>query len=300
MNIWHDPWIPSLPSFTSTHITLLPDQQLVSELIVPKTRQWNRAFLHNLFDHDTASSIQKIHIPFTPVADSLFWAKCSNGKFSVKSAYLADQNARFSNSGPLTAVEWKKLWSMKFNERLKYHIWKIAWDVLPTREFLARRMAGLDSSYPWCHHHQESVVHVLFECLFAIIVRRHTSIPINIFSIPSKSASDWIKSILNPVSLLGLCPSVGPSFSLLAAITCDCIWWSRNKLIFDDLFDPPNRLAADINRSFMSHSDAWLSISPTTASQWHPPPTGWIKFNFDAAIRPMRPSSLLLAVILMV
>ena len=25
---------------------------------------------------------------------------------------------------------------------------------------------------------------------------------------------------------------------------------------------------------------------PSTASQWRPPPTGWIKFNFDAAIRP--------------
>ncbi|KAK7857124.1 hypothetical protein CFP56_019810 [Quercus suber] len=80
-------------------ITLLPDQQLVSDIIVPKTRQWNRALLHNLFDHDTASFIQQIHIPFTPVADSTIWAKCPSGKFSVKSAYLADQNAKFTNSG---------------------------------------------------------------------------------------------------------------------------------------------------------------------------------------------------------
>ncbi|KAK7858102.1 hypothetical protein CFP56_014483 [Quercus suber] len=175
-------------------ITLLPDQQLVSDIIVPKTRQWNRALLHNLFDHDTASSIQQIHIPFTPVADSTIWAKCPSGKFSVKSAYLADQNAKFTNSGPLIAVEWKKLWSMKFNERPKYHIWNIAWDVIPTREFLARRIARLDSSCPRCHHPQESVVHALFEYPFAIIVWRHTSIPVNPSSIPPKSAFEltWI------------------------------------------------------------------------------------------------------------
>ena len=281
LNIWHDPWIPSIPSCTPIPITLLPDQQLVFE-----TRQWNRALLHNLFDHETTSCIQQIHIPFTPVAYSIIWAKCPSGKFFIKSAYLADQNAKFTKSGPLTIVEWKKLWSMKFNERLKYRIWKIVWDVLPAREFLAQRIAGLNSSCPQCHHPQKSVVHVLFECPFAIIVWRHTNIPINLSSIPPKSTSEQVKSILNPVCLLGLYPSVGPSFSLLATITCDPIWWSKNKLIFEDLSNPPNRLIVDINRSFKSHSEAWLSIFASTASQWHPPQTGWIKFNFDTAIRP--------------
>ena len=56
-----------------------------------------------------------------------------------------------------------------FNETLKYYIWKIAWDVLHTREFVAQRIAGLDSFCPWCHHPQESVVHVLFECLLPLL-----------------------------------------------------------------------------------------------------------------------------------
>ena len=61
-------------------------------------------------------SIQKIHIPFSPIEDSIFWAINLSGKFSIKLAYLFDQTSRFSNSGPLAAFEWKKLWSMKFNE----------------------------------------------------------------------------------------------------------------------------------------------------------------------------------------
>ena len=109
VNIWHDPWIPFIPSFTPPPPSSLPDHHLVSDLIIPETRQWNRALLHNLFDQDTASLIQKIHVPFSPIEDSIFWAVSLNGKFSVKSAYLAEQTSKFSNSGPLTASEWKKL-----------------------------------------------------------------------------------------------------------------------------------------------------------------------------------------------
>ena len=207
VNIWHDPWIPFIPSFTPPPPSSLPNHHLVSDLIIPETRQWNRALLHNLFDQDIASLIQKIHIPFSPIEDSIFWAINLSGKFSVKLAYLSDQTSRFSNSGPLTAFEWKKLWSMKFNERLKYHLWKIAWDVLPTRAFLGYRIVDLDTSCPCCHHPQESVVHILFECPFAIIVWQHTSIPINLSSIPPKSAFEWVKSILYPINLLGLRPS---------------------------------------------------------------------------------------------
>ena len=103
-------WILSIPSFTLTPITLLLDQKLVSELIVLETRQWNLALLHNFFDHEIAHSIQQINISFTPITDSIIWAKCPSGKFFVKSTYLVDQNARFSNFGPLSAAEWKKLW----------------------------------------------------------------------------------------------------------------------------------------------------------------------------------------------
>ena len=156
------------------------------------------------------------------------------------------------------------MWSIKFNERLKYHLWKIAWDVLPTRAFLGYGIVDLDTSCPCCHHPQESEVHILFECPSAIIVWRHTSIPINLSSISPKSPSEWVKSILNPINLLGLCPSFGLSFPLLVAIAYDRYWWSRNKLIFEDISSPPNQLANEINRAFKSHSNAWLSKSPTS------------------------------------
>lgn len=73
VNIWHDPWIPFIPSFTPSPPSSLPNHHLVSDLIIHETRQWNCALLHNVFDQDTASLIQKIHIPFSPIEDSNFF-----------------------------------------------------------------------------------------------------------------------------------------------------------------------------------------------------------------------------------
>uniref|UniRef100_A0A7N2N6R9 Uncharacterized protein n=1 Tax=Quercus lobata TaxID=97700 RepID=A0A7N2N6R9_QUELO len=40
----------------------------------------------------------------------------------------------------------------------------------------------------------------------------------------------------------------------------------------------------DINQAFTSHLDAWKSKLNPHAPTWEPPPLGWVKFNFDAAI----------------
>lgn len=138
-------WIPSIPSFIPTPITLLPNQKLVSELIVPVTKQWNQALFHNLFDHKIAPSIQQINIPFTPIANSIIWAKCPSGNFFVKLLTLFTKMPDTQILVPLPLLNGRNYW---FNERHKYYIWKIAWDVLHTREFLARRIVGLDSFCP--------------------------------------------------------------------------------------------------------------------------------------------------------
>ncbi|KAF3953185.1 hypothetical protein CMV_021349 [Castanea mollissima] len=239
VNIWNDPWIPSLQGFIPPYPPTPSDIQLVAELIISGTRLWNSHLLHVLFDQQIASSIQQIHLSASPTEDTAIWAMNPSGKFSVKLAYLIDQEARFTPSGPLSKKAWSKLWALKINERLKLFLWKIAWDSLPTREFLCHRIHDMDSVCPRCHGSQESIVH-----------DAHT-------------------------------------FTLLAAITCDRIWWSHNKLVFDS--SPPASLidiVADINRSFSVHSNAWkLKMQPTIFA-WEPPPPGWVKFNFDVVITP--------------
>ncbi|XP_075635372.1 uncharacterized protein LOC142607649 [Castanea sativa] len=143
----------------------------------------------------------------------------------------------------------------------------------------------MDSVCPRCHGSQESIVHVFFECPFANIIWRHLSHPLNIDNIPPRLAPEWIELILNPSTHLGLNPQDAHAFTLLAAIACDRIWWSRNKLVFDS--SPPASpidVTADINRSFSAYSNAWKLKMQPTISAWEPPPPGWVKFNFDVAI----------------
>ena len=138
---------------------------MVAELIIPGTRQWNHDLLHALFDQQTAFSIQQIHLSAFPTEDTAIWAKNPSGKFSIKSAYLANQEVSYTPSGPLSKKDWSKLWALKINEWLKLFLWKIARDSIPTKEFLCCRIHDMDSICPHCHGSQESIVHVFLDAL---------------------------------------------------------------------------------------------------------------------------------------
>jgi hypothetical protein len=174
VNIWQDPWIPQLPNFTppippSDHPL---EFQQVADLIIHETKQWNYELLHNLFEPQTANLIQKIHIPSLPTEDRIIWVPNKNETFTTKSAYLVDQHSRISDSGPLQPTEWKKLWNLKVNERLKLMLWKIAWESLSTKEFIGNHIHLDDINCPHCNSQTESVVHLFFECPIAVIIWR--------------------------------------------------------------------------------------------------------------------------------
>ena len=286
VNIWHDPWIPSLHGFIPSTPLVPHTQHLVAELLIPGTRIWNRDLLLSLFDLPTVNSIQQIHLAASLAEDTIFWASNPRGEFTVKSALLIDQSARLSHSDPLFSKSWKKLWSLKINERLKFFLWKIAWDVIPSKDFLHKRIHDLDPTCPHCLCKLETSVHIFFECPFTIIVWRNLTKPLNLSAIPPISASDWVDFIIDPSPHLNLNNEDAHAFSLLAAIACDRIWWSCNKLVFEGSSSNPIDITSDINRTFISHSVAWKAKLASPSSPWVPPPPGWVKFNFDVAITP--------------
>lgn len=92
VNIWDDPWIPSLNSFTSIQSSASLDHpQMVTALITRGYRQWDCGKLQALFDEHTVECIAKVHIPLTSVDDKLIWVHNSNGSFTVKSTFIIEQ-----------------------------------------------------------------------------------------------------------------------------------------------------------------------------------------------------------------
>ena len=92
VSIWKDRWIPKLESFkaTSPHAVHQNDDR-VSSLLDVASRCWDVTKVRAMFLPHEAVAILSIPISFSLPEDSMCWAWSSNGKFSVKSAYLVAQ-----------------------------------------------------------------------------------------------------------------------------------------------------------------------------------------------------------------
>ena len=62
---------------------------------------------------------------------------------------------------------------------------------------------------------------------------------------------------------------------------------TRNKTRVEGKSSNPLELSRQILRSFEEHKQAWKDKlhSPIRIAIWKPPPNGWVKLNFDAAVR---------------
>jgi hypothetical protein len=117
--------------------------------------------LFDFFELETVAAIQKIRIPFFSRPDKLMWIKEPKGQFFVKSAYNTCQETSTSHSqDPL----WKKLWKLKVHDRVKMLLWRIASNVLPTKDNLAKRLGSIDTDCPLCNEAKETITHLFFEC----------------------------------------------------------------------------------------------------------------------------------------
>ena len=126
---------------------------------------------------------------------------------------------------------------------------------------------------------------------------------IHLNRLPFTSISDWVAFILNPGKHLNLQLQEAQSFTLLASVICDQVWFHRNKMLKSNQpfpssltsqpnppLSPPPHLTHEIHKTFLFHQQAWeYSTQKTTIpthKPWSPPPPGWHKINFDAAMRP--------------
>ena len=98
----------------------------------------------------------------------------------------------------------------------------------------------------------------------------------------------WIKVIIDPSEILRIQGGEAMEFSLFAAVLCDQIWMNRNKAVWGNQSVDSVKLFNQVNKVFIQHKQAWqLNLEKKeNSSPWKPPPLGWIKCNFDAALKP--------------
>ncbi|XP_059451030.1 uncharacterized protein LOC132181816 [Corylus avellana] len=266
--------------------SLWVSQLKVSNLINPNAT-WKIPLLLSLFTLHTVREIQKIFINPTPISD-LLWNPSSSGHFSSKSAYRLIISPRVSSfSSPLVSNTWKLLWKLKINARLKLFLWKIAWDIIPSKARLKAifPISSADSLCPLCKTEEDSLLHLFFRCSFARIAWRSSFWPLDSLALSSLNLSSWIKGIIFPHFTFGIPQSESHLFQIYAAVLCDLLWFSRNKAIHEGIVPDISKLTASIKKTSLAHAAAWHSSSAKVVEVWSPPQEGHLKINFDTAIR---------------
>jgi hypothetical protein len=285
--IWTSPWIPSLSSFIPSPApnSYPPPNLVVSNLITPSAA-WNLPLLSTLFDPSSVREIQKTKIHSSPAIDT--WTPAINGIFSTKSAYklIKSLNPPLLSS-PLNPKQWCLLWKINLNARLKLLLWKIAWDILPTKSKLNTifPISAADSLCPLCKSEEDSFPHLFFRCCFARIAWRISLWPLDSTAWSSLSPSDWIKGLISPHVSFGIPKKDIHLFQIYAVGLCDLLWFSRNKAFHDGIIPNISLLASSIKKTALAHFAAWSSKASNIVEVWSPPAKGSFKINFDTAIK---------------
>jgi hypothetical protein len=134
LSIWSSPWIPTLPLFLPTpRLPYLPSSYplAISDLLLPSSYTWNYTHLSFLFHPSTIVEIMKIAPSL--LHDTVLWTPSSSGTFTTKSVHHLITSSTPASSSPLSQSHWKALWKLNLNHRLKLFLWKMVWNIIPTK-----------------------------------------------------------------------------------------------------------------------------------------------------------------------
>lgn len=135
----------------------------VSNLRNP-TRGWNFSLLNRHLHPEVIRQIALVQPP-NPSGDDdvLVWRPSSDGNFSIKSAY----KAMVSQKDQANDSIWFKIWKWPAYEKIKYFLWKAAWDRLL---FNSNYIEGNAHSQCICTfgcNIPDSSIHILRDCIEA-------------------------------------------------------------------------------------------------------------------------------------
>ncbi|CAN1785001.1 Putative ribonuclease H protein At1g65750 [Linum perenne] len=165
IRIWSDPWLNEEDTcfLTSTRPGALADLK-VNDLWIPGTKEWDIELIEELFNERDATSIVKLPLNEANEQDRPIWSFSKSGMLTVSSAYRVWTD-HLSNSDEDHATRpWIELWKTHVPPKLKIMAWRLARNIVPTRETLARRHVEVSGGCGLCSQVVESVRHLFFDC----------------------------------------------------------------------------------------------------------------------------------------
>ncbi|KAL2929656.1 hypothetical protein RDABS01_035066 [Bienertia sinuspersici] len=198
--------------------------KVVNDLM--RGQAWNAAKVWHWFNKNDAQRILSTYVPQQEKEDETIWLHKENGDYSVKSGYWFIQNG--SQRKDDCSKFWKLLWKAQMSQRWRNFCWKLAHNVLPTRDNLVKRGMEVNQECGFCGE-KETTDHLFINCEVTKRVWNSSTLGLRSPSCSSLDTSSWFKNMF--VYLHKISDShhqVWPSYMA----TLWAIWIHRNNITF--------------------------------------------------------------------
>lgn len=150
-----DPWLPNNedPCVHTVHDALL--NTTVSQLMVVDHSSWDLDLINDLFIDRDINLITSIPLNDNE-EDSWYWKHDHLGHYTMKSAYLALQEAKPSSHASDNSSFWRCLWNLKVPPKVMTFLWKTSTHCLSTKVQLQMNHVQLNVLCPFCNSARES------------------------------------------------------------------------------------------------------------------------------------------------
>lgn len=214
-----------------------------------------------------------------------------HGRYSVRSAYRLCVSELIDSSYNWRPGFWSGIWNLKVPPKVKNLIWRMCRGCLPTRVRLVDKGVTCPTNCASCASNSEDLLHVFFDCPFALQVWNKTGL--------------W-SSVHHAISVTD--SAVSAIFHLLEHLSADLIqrlssvlwslWKHRNLKVWEDVTETSatvveraRHLVEDwqlantpyICAPSLPHPQSAASSSHDHRITWQPPGVGRYKCNIDAA-----------------
>ncbi|XP_010412434.1 PREDICTED: uncharacterized protein LOC104698724 [Camelina sativa] len=165
--------------------------------------------------------------------DRYMWLLTKSGEYTAKSGYQAASmmsSKHLIHSDCLEGFNWEKeVWNLACLPKIKFFLWKLMKNALPTRANLCSRGINLSATCPLCGQ-DETQLHLFFHCNFAKHISSQAPVK---YQLHTSSITHIRVGIEGSRKLIWL-PPTGLTDGAFGAWLLWMIWTSRNKLQFEN------------------------------------------------------------------
>nr|XP_025664883.1 uncharacterized protein LOC112763420 [Arachis hypogaea] len=279
IRFWDHYWVPGVGRLRDSAIQVSNSVNLSEMLMdfLDVSGLWDVGKLQRMLPEEIIKKIVAISPPSPwKEADHLAWGLSSDGSFSTKSAYqLNMENQHAPNKN------FRLVWNWQGPERIRTFLWLVTHNAILTNSEKRRRHLTNDDTCPRCRSHEESTIHVLRDCPYAMSIWNRL--------IPPNGRSSFFNTELNEWLYQNL--TTNKNWNCLFGVALSSIWYLRNKLVFNGESAHVNTAVNQIkarSEEFLSLTRSSLKPQKSQAAgesliRWSCPEEGCVKVNVDGS-----------------